>query len=100
MLISCGHKAARRFPETIRLLERFAPTIGTAEEETELQYLYQELPTHNFSSELLESMPDQIAVLELNDVLWSDWGRQERIEETLHEIGRRPAFSLQHAAAS
>jgi mannose-1-phosphate guanylyltransferase len=90
----------QRFPDTIRLLESFSPAIGTPEEEAELDRLYQELPFHNFSSDLLESMPHQIAVLELNGVIWSDWGRQERIEETLREIGKQPAFAVKPAAAS
>jgi mannose-1-phosphate guanylyltransferase len=89
----------RRFPDTIRLIESFAPAIGTPEEETELDRLYEELPVHNFSSDLLESMPNQIAVLELNGVIWSDWGRQERIEETLCEIGKQPAFAVRRAEA-
>jgi mannose-1-phosphate guanylyltransferase len=89
----------RRFPDTMRLLESFGPAIGTPDEETELDRLYQELPVHNFSSDLLESMPHQIAVLELNGVLWSDWGRRERIEETLREIGKQPAFAVRRAQA-
>jgi mannose-1-phosphate guanylyltransferase len=44
-------------------------------------------------------MPHQIAVLELNGVLWSDWGRRERIEETLREIGKQPAFAVRRAQA-
>ena len=59
----------RRFPETIHLLERFAPVIGTADEDAALDRLYQDLPVHDFSSELLEPMPHQIAVLELNDII-------------------------------
>ena len=34
------------------------------------------------------------AVMELTDVLWSDWGKPERIAETLRRIDRRPAFPL------
>jgi hypothetical protein len=43
-------------------------------------------------------MPHQIAVLELNDIIWSGWGRLERIEETLRARGKRPTFSLEREA--
>ena len=48
----------------------------------------------NFSSDLLQHVPAQLAVVELTGVLWSDWGKPERIAETLRRIDRRPAFPL------
>ena len=54
----------------------------------------QHLPMHNLSSDLLQCVPDHLAVIELTGVLWSDWGKPERIAETLRRIDRRPAFPL------
>jgi len=32
------------------------------------------------------------AVLELSDVLWSDWGKPERVLNSLLRIGKQPLF--------
>jgi hypothetical protein len=84
----------------MRLLESFAAGIGHGDEEEDLDALYQELSHHDFSSELLELLPQKIAVLELNGVLWSDWGRPERIMESLAVIGRSPGSSRSCAATA
>jgi mannose-1-phosphate guanylyltransferase len=52
------------------------------------------MPAKNFSSDLLQRVPEKLAVVELTGVLWSDWGKPERIAETLRRIDRRPAFPL------
>lgn len=36
--------------------------------------------------------PKRLWSIVLAGVLWSDWGRKERILETLHRIGRQPSF--------
>ena len=40
-------------------------------------------------------MPDRAAVIEMSGVLWSDWGKPQRIANTLRRIGRQPAFPLE-----
>src|SRR5262245_17253926 len=84
----------RCFPTMMTQLEDFIRTIGTPAEEAALDLLYEGLPYSNFSSDLLEIVPEEIAVLELDGVLWSDWGRPERILESLAAIGRPPASPL------
>jgi len=91
LLWSLGHRC---FPEMMSRLESFAAGIGHGDEEADLDALYQELSHHDFSSGLLEVLPQKIAVLELNGVLWSDWGRPDRILESLAVIGRSPASSF------
>ena len=60
-----------------------------------LDAIYLTMPARNFSSDLLQQVPDRVAVAELTNALWSDWGRPERIAEALRRIGRTPAFSLE-----
>jgi hypothetical protein len=50
------------------------------------------MPMLNFSSEVLQKIPEHLGVMELEEVLWSDWGRPERIIETLEMLGKKPAF--------
>ena len=90
----------RCFPMLIRHLEEFTSKIGTPAEEGALETLHRRIPYNDFSSELLGTLPEKIAVLELNGVLWSDWGRPERILETLAAIGRAPASALARAATA
>jgi len=88
----------RCFPEMMRLFEIYSQAIGTSEEDSVLETVYQVMPARNFSSHLLECVPSEIAVMELSGVLWCDWGKPERIVETLRRIGKSPAFSLANAA--
>ena len=91
----------RYFPEMMSLFERYTEVIGTCKEEAVLKAVYKVMPARNFSSHLLASIPQQITVIELSDVIWSDWGKPERIVHTLDRIGKYPAFplALVHVAA-
>ena len=81
-------------PDMMPLFERLSQAIGGPEEGRVLNAIYKEMPAKNFSSDLLQRVPEKLAVVELTNVLWSDWGRPERIAETLRRIDRRPAFPL------
>lgn len=83
------------FPELIERFERLGRAIGTSEEARVLETIYQTMPSRNFSSDLLQRVPDRVAVTELTNALWSDWGRPERITEALRRIGLTPAFPLE-----
>lgn len=82
------------FPEMMPLFERLGLALGTSEEGRVLDAMYREMPQRNFSSDLLQRVPDQVAVIELSGVLWSDWGKPERITDTLRRMNKRPAFPL------
>ena len=82
------------FPEIMPLFERLCEAIGGPEEDKTLNAIYRIMPAENFSSGLLNRVPEQIAMIPLTGVLWSDWGKPERIAETLRKIGKQPAFPL------
>ena len=88
------------FPEMMPLFERYGESVGTSKEENVLESIYEVMPARNFSSHLLERLPQRVAVMELRGVLWSDWGKPERILGTLQGIGKQPAFPRVYAAAS
>ena len=54
------------------------------------------MQAYNFSSHLLQRPSDRVAVMELIGVLWSDWGKPERIAETIRRIGKTPGVSPLH----
>ena len=83
------------FPELMERFERLRRAIGTSEEAQVLEAIYETMPVKNFSSDLLQQVSGRVAVTELTNALWSDWGRPERIAEALRRIGRTPAFPLE-----
>jgi mannose-1-phosphate guanylyltransferase len=85
------------FPGMMQKFEEFALHIGTGREQAVLEALYEELPVVNFSSGLLEKAPEASVVMELEGVLWSDWGNERRIAETLRGLGKSPSFGTVEA---
>ena len=82
------------FPELMQRFEHLRKSIGTPQESHTLEDIYRDMPHRNFSSDLLQRVPESVGVIEMEEVLWSDWGRPERIAETLRVLGKEPAFSI------
>jgi mannose-1-phosphate guanylyltransferase len=81
------------FPDMMARFQRLKEAIDTAEELRVLDAIYEAMPRRNFSSHLLQCAPERLAVMEMTDVLWSDWGSPERILSGLEKFGRRPAMA-------
>jgi mannose-1-phosphate guanylyltransferase len=79
------------FPEMMPLFGRLKEATDTVEELRVLDAIYEAMPCRNFSSHLLQCAPEQLAVMEMRDVLWSDWGNPERILSGLEKFGKQPA---------
>jgi hypothetical protein len=58
------------------------------------------MPTQNFSTGLLTPAAKKIGVMPMAGVLWSDWGREKRIVETLGRIGKQPNFPTVFSAGN
>jgi hypothetical protein len=82
----------------MRLFEVYGESIGGPLEDQVLESIYEVMPSRNFSAHLLQEFPKHVAVMELQGVLWSDWGHPERIAESLRQIGREPVFFRAHFA--
>jgi mannose-1-phosphate guanylyltransferase len=82
----------RYLPEILFRLEPYLDALGTPAEERALSESYTDMPRRNFSSDLLQRAWAEVAVVELEGVLWSDWGRPERIAGTLARIGKKPIW--------
>lgn len=79
------------FPEMMSLFEQLKKVIETSEVLRVLDTIYEAIPCRNFSSHLLQCMPERLAVMEMRNVLWSDWGNPERILSGLENFGKRRA---------
>ncbi len=80
-------------PDVMQHFEPFGNVIGTSLEQPTLRMMYEAMPHRNFSSDVLQRVPERVGVLEMRDVMWSDWGRPTRIRETLRVIEREPTFT-------
>jgi mannose-1-phosphate guanylyltransferase len=84
--------AARLRPEMMGLMEGVKASIGTGREAWALQEAYRRLPSVNFSRDVLERDPRSTILVPLTGVAWCDWGRPERVVETLSAMGRPDPF--------
>lgn len=80
-------------PELLVPFEWLRQNVGGPEEAKVLRAIYERLPERDFCRDLLQRVPDRLSVIEMDGIVWSDWGRPERIVDTLRRIGREPAFS-------
>jgi len=90
----------RCVPGLMPMFERIAAVIASPQQKAVIDAVYQAMPARDFSSHVLQRAPDQLAVIEMNGVTWSDWGKADRIVETLRRIGKQPAFPLEFVAAN
>jgi hypothetical protein len=60
-----------------------SPAIDTLLEGNAIQTLYSEIPSTNFSREVLAMRPANLAVLPVSGVGWSDLGNPRRVLATL-----------------
>lgn len=74
------------FPGMMERFERLKQAIDTVDELKVLKEIYETMPRWNFSSHLLERVPERLAVIKMPDVLWSDWGNPTRIIESIHKV--------------
>ena len=80
------------FPETMYLFGRLFKAIGSYHESDVLETIYKVMPSQNFSKGLLTLAANHAGVMPMRDILWSDWGSEKRIVETLVKMGKQPNF--------
>ena len=70
-------------PQLLDILDSLVPLIGTDDEDDAIEHIYRAFLPVSYSRDILERVPQRLAVMELAGVEWSDWGRPERIETVL-----------------
>jgi mannose-1-phosphate guanylyltransferase len=83
----------RHVPEMMMPFVEIWDTLRASTGPVSLERVYQGLPSRDFSTHILQRAVRSLAVLEMEKVYWSDWGRPERILETLRLMGKQPSFS-------
>lgn len=70
--------------------ERIKSAIGTVHELSTIEREYRTMESATLSRGIFERCADQISVLEVKGVFWSDWGSSHRVLQTLQKIGKTP----------
>jgi mannose-1-phosphate guanylyltransferase len=74
-------------PDLYRMFAAAAKVFGTQAENTILRSLYAWISEMNFSSDILQKCDEELYVLRVGDVVWSDLGEPQRVLGTLANIG-------------
>jgi mannose-1-phosphate guanylyltransferase len=90
---------ARLRPDMMGLLEGVKASLDTGREAWALEEAYRRLPSVNFSKDVLERDPRSALLVPLIGVSWCDWGRPERVTETLRALRRPDPFGPAVVAA-
>jgi len=88
----------KHLPELYWLFDDASVTFGTAAEERSINSLYKLIGEINFSSEVLEKVSEELLVMRVGEVGWSDWGEPQRVLGTLSNLGVKPEWI--HAVAA
>lgn len=70
-----------------RMFAASAKVFGTYAEKTILRSIYAWISEVNFSSEILQKCDEELYVLRVSNVVWSDLGEPQRVLGTLNSIG-------------
>lgn len=81
-------------PELYEAFVAIVPTFGTSLEGQTLNNLYSWIPSSNFSHEVLALRPDDLTVMQVSDVGWSDLGEPKRVFSTLQRIGVQTQWAM------
>jgi mannose-1-phosphate guanylyltransferase len=81
----------RAAPDIYGRFDAIRPVLNTAGEERMIKELYAQLHDTNFSQQVLAARPEDLAVLPVSGLRWSDLGQPERVRSTMADIGLKPA---------
>ena len=81
-------------PEMVSQFTSIMPTFEAPAEREGLYELYSKIQVSNFSHEVLSTRSEDLAVMRVGDVGWSDLGEPARVLATLAQIGVRTEMAL------
>ncbi|MCG3113302.1 MAG: hypothetical protein MCM46_15915 [Candidatus Manganitrophus sp. SB1] len=81
--------AEKHLPHIWSRFERMLAAIGTDRELSIIEREYRDMEAVTLTHGIFEKNLTNIAVVQVRDVLWSDWGSGDRVFATLERIGNR-----------
>jgi hypothetical protein len=82
----------RSLPDLHAGLERLVQAARRGARPDALRRASMALPRANFSRDILQDLPEMLAVRTLTGVTWCDWGSPRRVIESLEQLGLRPQW--------
>lgn len=82
--------------DVLRAVRRGA--IDARRERRALERCYEESEVIDLSRDLLQRASSRLVALPMQGLTWSDWGRPQRVRETLESMGREPLFARARAS--
>lgn len=77
----------KHLPDLFRIFAACSTAFDTSAEIPAMRSMYAWINETNFSSEVLEKAGEELYVLRVGDVVWSDWGEPQRVLGTLENLG-------------
>jgi len=74
--------------------EAIMPTLETPAEHPALAELYSHIEDSNFSHQVLAARPEDLMVMRVGDVGWSDLGEPNRVLSALARIGVQSELAM------
>jgi mannose-1-phosphate guanylyltransferase len=84
--------ARRAVPEIYGRFRQIRQALGAPYREEVIEQVYTTMPAVNFCSGLCEPLANELRVLPLSAVGWSDWGTTDRIWATVKQLGKQAEF--------
>jgi mannose-1-phosphate guanylyltransferase len=84
--------ARRSHPAMIARFDALRPWMGRPEQQEAVAVAYRNMECVNFSRDIVEPAAGRMVALPMDGIHWSDWGRPQRIAETLGKIGKKQSF--------
>lgn len=81
-------------PEMYAAFDAITPALETANEQQALAELYSQVEDSNFSHQVLAMRPEDLMVMRVGDVGWSDLGEPNRVLSTLARIGVQSELAM------
>jgi mannose-1-phosphate guanylyltransferase len=79
-------------PAMVARFDALRPWMGRAKEAEAVAHAYRNMESVNFSRDIVEPAAGRMVAMPMDGVHWSDWGRPQRIAETLARIGKAQSF--------
>lgn len=84
--------ARRSQPAMIARFDALRPWMGRPGQAQAIALAYRDMESVNFSRDIAEPAAGRMVAMPMDGIHWSDWGRPQRIAETLAKIGKAQAF--------
>ena|SRR5215213_2415275 len=84
----------RALPQLYSQFAKISSTFETVAERSALNHVYSKISDSNFSHEVLATHPEELMVMRVGDVGWSDLGEPNRVLLTLAHLGMQSQMAV------